>query len=480
MLKLQDLLFKTQYLRPQDQKILKEAYLLAEKAHKGVFRKSGEPFIQHPLNVALKLANLNLDRPTLVAALLHDLPEDTKVELKEIEDKFGKEVAFLVSGVSKLGYIRLKSGRFLKKKERQIEILKRMFLAMASDLRVILLKLADRWHNLETLKYLPLEKQEKIAQETLEIYAPLAYRLGMGEMKGILEDLAFPYAYPKEYQWLSKLAIPKYKIREKYLKKVKKVLEEEIKKAKIKAEIHGRAKHFFSLYKKLEKYDYDLSKIYDLVALRILVKRVSDCYAVLGIIHKMWKPLLGRIKDYIAVPKPNGYQSLHTTVFCLEGKIVEFQIRTYKMHEWAEYGIAAHFLYKEKKTLPSSEFPWLEELVALQKKISKQEFLKGLKLDIFKDRIFVFTPKGDVVDLPEGASPIDFAYEIHTEVGHQCVGALVNGQIVPLNYQLKNGDIVKVLLKKGGFPKRDWLKFVRTQKAKERISQYLSAKEREA
>lgn len=487
---LSDLIKKTNYLGKENQELIKRAYELAEFAHRGSFRKSGEPFIQHPLNVALKLSDFRLDEKAIAAALLHDLPEDTNTTLKEINEKFGLEIARLVDGVSKVGKVRYRLfGSSKERQKRQIESLRKMFIVTAEDLRVVLIKLADRWHNLETLSALPEKKQKEIAKETLEIYAPLAYRLGMGELKGILEDLAFSYAEPSKYKWLNKLTLAKYETRKKYITKVKKILEKDLEKAKIKAEIHGRAKHLYSLYKKLKKYDWDLDKIYDLVALRAIVSTVSDCYATLGIIHKRWKPLIGRIKDYIALPKPNGYQSLHTTVFCEDGEIVEFQIRTKEMHEKDEYGVAAHWHYTEnvrpkeyqdgairteRGTLADQrELQWIRDLSVWQKELkSSKEFVQTLKLDVFKDRIFVFTPRGEVIDLPEGATPIDFAYQIHTEIGDHAFAAKANGKIVPLKYELQNGEIVEIITNKKAHPSPDWLNFVKTSSARDKIKNW--------
>jgi len=484
------LLQKVNYLDEGGQRLIEKAYAKAEVNHRGVFRKSGEPFIQHPLKVALKLADLNMDAETIAAALLHDLHEDSGISLKELQNEFGSQIAEMVNGVSKLHRVKLGEEDPEAQTERQIEALRKMFVSMAKDLRVVLIKLADRWHNLETLFALPPKKQKEIALETLKIYAPLAYRLGMGEIKGILEDLAFPYAYPEEYEELKKMALPKYEVRKKYIEKVKKILADDLKEAKIEHEIHGRAKHMYSLYKKLKKYDYDMDKIYDLVALRVIVSEIHDCYAVLGLIHKRWKPLLGRIKDYIAIPKPNGYQSLHTTVFCQDGEIVEFQIRTKKMHEKAEYGVAAHWHYTEQTTpkefkqgairtekatlMSENELRWVKELTVWQKELKdSKDFFEALKLDLFKDRIFVFTPKGDVVDLPEGATPIDFAYYIHTDIGNSAFGAKVNGKMLSLSAELKNGDIVEILTAKNIKPSQDWLRIVKTAKARERIKSWL-------
>ena len=455
---------------PMDTGLISRAYKFAADAHKGQKRENGEDYINHPLNTALTLVQMKLDAPTIAAALLHDIIDDTPITLNDVRKEFGKEITFLVRGVSKLGKIQYRGI------ERHVENLRKMFLAMAKDIRIIIIKLADRLHNMKTLSALPENKQKRIASETLEIYAPIAHRLGMGRLRGELEDLAFPYVYPKQYKWLKAKIQDRYQEREAYLKRIKPLIEKKLKEADIKyLEIHARAKRYYSLYKKLEKYNMDFSKIYDLMALRIIVPTVEDCYAVLGVIHRNWKPLPGRIKDYIAGPKANGYQSLHTTVFCVNGKITEFQIRTPKLHLEAEYGIAAHWARPdETKTryygLKKTYLEWIKELKSWQKDITKpKEFLKSLKIDFFKYRIFVLTPKGEVVNLPEGATPIDFAYQIHTELGHRCGGAKADGKIIPLNYPLSNGQIIEIVAKREAKPSRDWLKFVKTNYAKNKI-----------
>jgi GTP pyrophosphokinase len=476
---IQEIIKTFKKFHPKDNpEIIEKAYQFAKKAHQGQKRLSGEDYISHCLHTAKTIAQLRLDAQTIAAALLHDVLDDTKITTQEFKKEFGQEVAKLVQGVSKIGKIKYRG------LERAVENFRKLFLAMAEDIRVILIKLADRLHNMQTLSVLPQEKQKRIAQETLEIYAPLAYRLGIGELKGQLEDLAFPYVYPKEYNWLMEGLQEKYQTREKYLNKIKPLLEKELTQEKIKVlEIHSRAKHHYSLYKKLLKYDMNWDKIYDLVALRIIVPDLESCYAVLGAIHRKWKPLIGRIKDYIALPKPNGYQSLHTTVFCEGGKITEFQIRTPQMHEEAEYGIAAHWYYEEQKGLksyikkrilgktPEKELTWVRQLRDWQKEKfdSPEEFLESLKIDFFRDRIFVFTPKGDIIDLPEGATPIDFAYQIHTDIGHQCAGAKIDGKLSPLNQPLKNGQVVEIVVQKNKKPSRDWLEFVKTSQAKSKI-----------
>lgn len=465
--------------------LIERAFEFAKFAHLGQKRFSGEDYIHHPLGVAEILNEMGLDPATIAAGLLHDLPDDTSISLEEIEKKFGKEISFLVRGVSKLGKLRYPKEkldiapidqRAKKPVDLRVENLRRMFFAMAEDIRVILIKLADRLDNMKTLDFVPKEKQKRIALETLEIFAPLANRLGMGEIKGKLEDLAFPYLYPREFKWLIKKVKDKYETRKKYLKKVKPVLNKILAKEKIKPiDINLRAKHYFSLYQKLLRYEMDLEKIYDLVALRIIVQDIETCYKTLGTIHKYWKPLPGRIKDYIALPKPNGYQSLHTTVFCLDGKITEIQIRTPKMHQEAEYGICAHWARKEGVNFKTQrkKFAWVRQLREWQKEVSdSKEFLDSLKLDFFKNRIFVFTPKGDVIDLPEEATPIDFAYAVHTEIGNHCAGAKVNGKMVSLSDCLKNGDMVEIITNKSKHPSRAWLEFVKTSLARSQIKKY--------
>lgn len=481
------------YLGPKDVETIKKAYELALSVHENKKRGTGEDYIDHPLEVAYYLAENDLDTPTIVAAILHDTEEE-KPEIKNtIRKEFGQEVADLVEGVTKLGKIKIKRSWFFPLSilqarqqkelgfERHVESLRKMLLAMTKDIRVVLIKFADRLHNMKTLKGVRPEKRERIARETLEIYSPLAYRLGMGKIKGELEDLAFPYAYPKEYAELKKILGHKFEEKEKYLKKVMTILGEKLKKEHIKAELHGRRKHLYSLYKKLLRLDNNLNKIYDLVAIRIIVPNVEECYQTLGIIHAMWKPLIGRIKDYIALPKPNGYQSLHTTVFGPDGEIVEIQIRTHQMHEKAENGVAAHWHYSDKKhsgnakiaPIGKDQTEWLNELKRWQEGLKDaRELNEALKLDFFRDRIFVFTPGGDVSDLPINACPIDFAYSIHTEVGQACQGARVNGKMVKLDYPLKNGDIVDIITKKSSKPKRDWLKFVKTSRAKGKIRSF--------
>ncbi|MDD5043562.1 MAG: RelA/SpoT family protein [Patescibacteria group bacterium] len=460
-----------------DLDMIELAYEFAEKAHRGQKRLSGEDYIGHPLATAIILAEMKSPIPIIIAGLLHDIPEDTKYTIKDIQDNFGKDIASMVAGITKLGKIKYRGI------ERYVENLRKMFIAMAADLRVVVIKFADRIHNLTSLKYQPPVKQLRIARESLEIYAPIANRLGMGELKGKLEDLSFPYVYPQEYKWLKKLIASTYGEKEKHLKKVIRLIKKELTKQGFKyISVHGRTKHLYSLYKKLLRLDKDISRVYDLVACRIIVRDIPECYTVLGVIHTMFRPLKGRIKDYIAQPKPNGYQSLHSTVFSPDGEIVEVQIRTQEMHEEAEWGIAAHWHYDEKGSIvPDKKLSWVQELAKIQKEMeTKEKFLESLeslKIDVFQDRIFVFTPKGDVIDLPERSTPVDFAYYVHTDIGNKCNGAKINDQIASLDTPLNSGDVVEIIVdKKRKLPNRDWLKFIKTHNAKGKIKTALKEK----
>lgn len=491
MLSKKQKLFQELIKDSKDPKLIKKAYLFAENAHKNQKRASGDEFIVHPLCTAICLKKARLCPTTMAAGLLHDVVDDTDITNEEVKKEFGREIAFLVQGVSKLGKIKYHGI------ERQAENFRKLFLAMAEDIRVIFIKLCDRLHNLKSLNYLRPDKAKRIALETIEIYAPLAYRLGIGEVKGRLEDFAFPYAYPDEYKKLVPRVKDRYEKRENYLKKLIPIIKQKFKKEEIKPiQIDFRAKHYYSLYQKLKRYDDDLDKIYDLVALRIIVKDIEQCYKTLGVIHKIWNPLPGRIKDYISKPKPNGYRSLHTTVSCMDNKIIEVQIRTPQMHKEAELGIAAHWYYSEQKGLktyikklvskpPERKFYWLKQLMEWQeetKKFSPDKYLTSLKIDFFGNRIFILTPKGDIIDLPERATPVDFAYAIHTEIGHHCQEAKVNGRIVRLNQELKSGDNVEIITNKNKTPSRDWLNFVKTNLAKIRIKRFfipITEKERE-
>ncbi|MDO8591140.1 MAG: RelA/SpoT family protein [bacterium] len=469
----------TYFQNSEERALIKSAYELAWKAHRDQKRESGEPYIQHPLSVALSLTKMNLDIETITAALLHDVVEDSEYTLSDIEAQFGKAVAFLVNGVTKLNKIQYTGV------EGRAENLRKMFLAMAQDIRVVLIKLSDRYHNMLTLDALEKPDQKRIALETLEIYAPLANRLGMGELKGQLEDLAFKHLYPEEYDRLENEVSEKYETRKNYIKKLTPVIYEILKKENVTPlEINARAKYFYSLYKKLLRHQMNFDKIHDLVAARIIVKDIEDCYLTLGAIHQTWKPVPGLIKDYISMPKPNGYQSLHTSVFGPEGKITEIQIRTPEMHAKAENGIAAHWAYKEQQyrgrnpEMMKKELLWIEQLREWQHAVrGTDEFFESLKIDFFKDRIFVLTPKGDVLDLPEGATPVDFAYQVHTTIGHECAGAKVNGKIASLDAKLESGDLVEIMTQKGKRPSSDWLNFVKTNLAKDRIKNSLRSKD---
>ena len=464
-----------------DTDLIRRAYELADAAHKGQKRVSGEDYIIHPLAVAKILTDLQIDDITISAAILHDVVEDTTHTLDEMRELFGDEVAMLIDGVTKLGRIQYKS-----KEEQQLESYRKMFLAMAKDIRVIMIKLADRLHNMRTLKYMREDKQKRIARETIEIYAPLANRLGISNVKWELEDLCLRYLDPKAYYDLVESVKQKRQERQAFIDEAHEQIVEKLEEAHITAEIQGRAKHFYSIYKKMKRDQKDISEIYDLSALRVLVDSVKDCYGVLGIIHAMWKPLPGRFKDYIAMPKSNGYQSLHTTVIC-RGYPLEIQIRTFAMHKVSEYGVAAHWKYKEagKSVGATCEYDqkmsWLRQMVSLQHELDDpREYFEALKVDVFSDEVFVFTPKGDVVDLPKGSIPIDFAYRIHTEVGHHCVGAKVNSKIVPLEYKLKNGDIVSIITNKSNNgPSRDWLNIVASSETRTKIRSWFKKQRKE-
>ena len=458
---------------------IRKAYELADEAHKEQKRVNGDPYILHPLAVAEILADMEIDTTTITASLLHDVVEDTEYMLEDIERIFGKEVAFLVDGVTKLNRLDYRT-----KEDQQVNSMRKMFLAMAKDIRVVVIKLADRLHNMRTLKYMRSEKQKRIAQETLEIYAPLAHRLGIFNIKWELEDLSFRYMEPDKYYDLVDQMKEKRKVREEIVNEAIDVLKKTLTESSISFEINGRPKHFYSIYKKMKKDNRDLSQIYDLYAIRVIVDTVQDCYGVLGIVHSLWKPLPYRFKDYIAMPKPNNYQSLHTTVIGTRGQPVEIQIRTWDMHHIAEYGVAAHWRYKEgrasqKATGFDEKMGWLRNLLEWQDTSNPKEFVNALKLDAFSDEVFVFTPRGDVIDLPQGAIPIDFAYRIHTDVGHRCVGAKVNGKIVPLDYALKNGDIVEVITSKTGKPSLDWLKIVGSSESRSKIRNWFKKENRE-
>jgi len=472
---------KINELNPQlNQELIERVFDYAQKIYKDKKRLSGQTLLEHCCEIAFALSEIKLGTVVVVAGLLHEALERVDVTRQELKKEFGEEILSLVEGVTNVGKVEHKGA------QRNIENLRKLFLATAKDIRVVIIKLINRLIGLKTICVFDEEKQKRLARETLEIYAPIAYRLGMRKISGELEDLAFPVVYPKEYNWLISQVKEEYEEREKYLKKITAIVEKAMKKADIEPiEIHSRVKRYFSLYRKLQRYDMDLNKIYDLVALRIIVKNIDECYGAMGVIHKLWKPLPGRIKDYIALPKPNGYRSLHTTVFCPDGKITEFQIKTSEMHHEAEYGIAAHWYYSEQKGLkayikrlltkpPEKELKWIQDLQKWQQEFppGSEDFFQLLKIDFFKDRIFVLTPKGDVIDLPEEATPLDFAYHIHTSIGHRCLGAKVDGKMVSLDEQLLNGQLVEILTKKEEKPSQDWLRIVKTSLAKNKIREW--------
>jgi len=461
-------------LNDEDKKLIEKAYYFAENAHSGQLRNSGEPYFIHVYETAKILAELGMDAKTIVAGLLHDVLEDTDTSEETLTQEFGKEIVTLVNGVTKLGTMKYTGA------ERHVESLRKFFMAMANDLRILIIKLADRLHNVRTLQYVKPEKQKRIALETIEIHARLADRIGMGKLKGQLEDAAFPYAYPKEYTETEKLIALNSKNNEEELNHVCDELKKEFEIQHVHiVEMSTRAKHKYSLWKKVKKYDMDMDKVYDMVALRVIVDDIENCYRVLGLVHSLFQPVPGRIKDYIATPKKNGYRSLHTTVFTGNGGIVEIQIRTPEMHAEAAYGIAAHFVYKEKgskpiKGGPNQEMQWMDQLKELHKTVDEpQKFLEHLRTDLFQDRIFVFTPKGDVVDLPIDATPIDFAYAIHSDIGNHAQSAEVNHKMVPLNTKLQNDDIVKIFTNKKANPTNKWLDYAKTTMAKKHINAYL-------
>lgn len=467
------------YMTEEEVAFVMKAYEYAKAMHKDQKRKSGEPYILHPVNVAIILADLDMDVETIIAALLHDVVEDTPATYDDVKNMFSEDIANIVDGVTKLNKLNYKSSE-----DFQAENLRKMILAMNNDIRVIIVKLADRLHNLRTLEYMNEEKQKQKAKETIEIYAPLAGRLGIFKIKWELEDLSLRYLDPEGYYDLVEKINKKRSEREKEINEIIKAISTELDKQELHYDISGRPKNFYSIYKKMNGKNKSFESIYDLIAVRILVDTVKDCYAVLGIVHSMWKPLPGRFKDYIAMPKPNMYQSLHTTVISDTGEIFEIQIRTYEMHEVAEYGIAAHWKYKGGKAQGKdvdNKLDWLRQLLEWQKDLKDpKEFIDTLKIDFFDDEVFVFTPNGDVVDLPEGSTPVDFAYRVHTGVGNTCVGAKVDSRIVPLNYKLKNGNIVEIITQKSASgPSRDWLKFVKSPRAKQKIKQWFKSKEKD-
>jgi GTP pyrophosphokinase len=481
MLRITDILDKTQlYLTPQEMEVLEKAYIFSAAVHQGQLRLSGEPYLTHPMEVTGILADMKLDAPSLATGLLHDTVEDTLTTLEEIENNFGKEVAFLVDGLTKISKITLGN-----REERQAENFRKMILAMSSDIRILLIRLADRIHNMRTLDFHTPERKEYIARETLELYAPLANRLGINWIKVELEDLAFRYIDTEHYNILARSVAKSKEKREKYTKEVKTIIRNEMKKFGILGEVEGRAKHFYSIFKKMREQHINFDEVYDLIAFRIILdsNKDKDCYEALSIVHALWKPIPGRFKDYIAMPKANNYRSLHTAVIGPYGQRVEIQIRTKEMHAWAEEGIAAHWRYKEKlhdKTKEGEQVQKLRELLELHQDLKNpREFMSTLKVALFPDEVYIFTPKGDVKSFPKGATPLDFAYSIHTDVGHQCVGAKVNHNIVPLKYELQNGDIVEIISQAGHYPSKDWLKYAVTSRARAKIKNWVAAQERE-
>ncbi|HCL4438668.1 (p)ppGpp synthetase [Clostridium botulinum] len=477
---LEDLMIKIKYsFTEKEIEFIKKAYNFACNAHKEQKRISGEPYITHPEEVAIILFEMGMDVNTMIAGLMHDVVEDTQYTYEDVAKEFGNEVADLVNGVTKLGKIEYKT-----KEEQQADNVRKMLLAMTKDIRVILIKLADRLHNMRTLRFMPVEKQKEKAQETLDIYAPLAHRLGISKIKWELEDLSFRYINPNEYYFLVRKIAEKRAEREEHIKEIISNLQQNLKRSGIESEIDGRPKHFYSIYKKMHNKNKNLDQIFDLTAVRILVDTVKDCYAALGIAHTVYKPIPGRFKDYIAMPKPNMYQSLHSTVMGVGGRPFEIQIRTYEMHKTAEYGIAAHWKYKEGVENSNNidlKLTWLREMLDWQKETTDpEEFMQGFKIDLFSDEVFVFTPKGKVISLPNKATPVDFAYKIHTDIGHRCIGAKVNGKMVPLDYELKTGEIIEVLTSttpKG--PNLDWLSMVKSNQAKSKIRAWFKKEDKE-
>ena len=476
--KFRDLMKRMQDNRPQDDlSIIKKAYDYSLKHHEGQSRASGEPYLVHPLEVALVLAEMKMDPVAVAAGLLHDSVEDTSVTIVDIRKEFGEQVAHIVEGVTKISKI-----EFATREEQQAENLRKMMLAMVDDIRVVLIKLADRLHNMRTLEHLDPERQRKIAEETLEIYAPIAHRLGMGKIRGELEDLGFRFLDPVGYEQVEKSVNARRKHGEAFLEKTQKIIVDKLKEAGIQARVESRIKRLFSIHKKLQKQRISVDQVYDLCAMRVVTRSLQDCYAVLGIIHNLWRPVPGRIKDFIAMPRPNFYQSLHTSVITEDGTPFEIQIRTEEMHKMAEEGIAAHWKYKDGPVSAQDEqrLAWLRQVVEWQRDVSDpNEFLSTLKVDLYPEEVYTFTPKGKVVVLPRDATPIDFAYTIHTEVGHTCVGAKVNGRMVPLRHKLHSGDIVEILTQPGHKPSRDWLALVKSSRSRNKIKHWLNVHQRE-
>ena len=479
MLQFEEIVRKVQISRPGDDlSLLRKAYEFSASEHKAQTRISGEPFVSHPLAVANVLADMKLDVVCLVAGMLHDVVEDTPTTVDRISQEFGPDVARIVEGVTKISRI-----EFVSPEVQQAENLRKMVLAMVDDIRVVLVKLADRLHNMRTLEHLPPEKRERIARETIEIYAPIAHRLGMGKIRGELEDLAFRHLEPQAFEDVKKAVESRRKVSEEFLEEVRALVDAKLKEHSIPARIDGRIKRLFSIWQKLKRQQISIDQVYDLLAIRILTDSVKNCYAALGVIHNTWRPVPGRIKDFIAIPRPNLYQSLHTSVIGPHGQPFEVQIRTEEMHRVAEEGIAAHWKYKDGRPLAQQDeerFAWLRHLVEWQQEMRDPgEFLSTLRIDLYPEEAYAFTPKGKVIVLPRDATPIDFAYAIHTEVGHHCVGAKVNGRIVPLKYKLKNGDIVEIQTQPNHTPSRDWLGLVKTSRARDKIKHWINLAQRQ-
>ncbi|WP_165175293.1 bifunctional (p)ppGpp synthetase/guanosine-3',5'-bis(diphosphate) 3'-pyrophosphohydrolase [Desulfovibrio sp. ZJ369] len=478
MIRIQEILDKVAASNPDaDLELIRRAYVFAATAHAGQTRLSGEPYLSHPLAVADTLAEMGFDEPTVVAGLLHDTVEDTRVTIEEIDENFGEEAADIVDGVTKISMI-----PFENKEEAQAENIRKMILAMSHDMRVLMVKLADRLHNMRTLDFQKTHKQKRIARETMDIYAPLANRLGLYRLKRDLEDLSFKYLRPDVFNQIDHWLDNHQVVEKQIIGKVVGLIEDLLASNGIKGQVYGRIKHKYSIYKKMQSQSLSLDEMHDIMAFRVLVKDIRDCYAVLGLVHSQWRPVHGRFKDYISMPKANGYQSLHTTVIGPEGERIEIQIRTEEMHRQAEHGVAAHWLYKEKGRVNSKDleqFSWLREIFERQsEEADSREFMHSLKMDLFKDEVYVYTPAGDVKELPEGATPLDFAFLIHTKVGQHCAGAKINDRLMPLSTELKNGDVVEIVTDPSRNPNRDWLKLVKTARARSRIQRYLRTEER--
>jgi GTP pyrophosphokinase len=478
MVRFEDILGKIEKYRPGDDlELVRRAYAFSSREHSGQLRLSGEPFLNHPLAVADILAEMKLDALCVSVGLLHDVVEDTVISIEDIEREFGKDIAHIVDGVTKISQI-----PFYSKEMEQAENFRKMFLAIVDDIRVVLVKLADRLHNMRTLQYLSPEKQHRVALETMEIYAPVAHRLGMGKLRGELEDLAFSYLEPEVYREIKQEIESKRKVREEFLDEVKETIIQKLREQEIPCAVESRIKRIYSVYQKIKRQRISIEQVYDLLAVRIITGTVQDCYAALGLIHNLWKPVPGRIKDFIAIPRPNLYQSLHTSVLGAHGHPFEVQIRTAEMHRIAEEGIAAHWKYKTSRGIDQKDdqrFQWLRQLVEWQQEMQDAgDFLSTLKIDLYPEEVYTFTPKGKVIILPREATPVDFAYAIHTEVGHTCTGAKVNGRIVPLRSRLKNGDIVEIQTQPGHMPSRDWLSLVKTSKARNKIRHFINVSQR--